>query len=66
MLISSGAIFDMSSTLPATVARGGAFGVDASGTRLPAGMSLSSTGLLSVGSAAVGSVAGVIFTYDAP
>jgi hypothetical protein len=29
-------------------------------------MSLSAAGLLAVGSAAIGTVTGVIFTYDAP
>ena len=66
MTVGSGARFDLSSTLPARVTRGGAFGVDASGARLPAGMNLSVAGLLSVGSAAIGTIAGVIFTYDAP
>ena len=66
MTVGSGTSFDLNSTLPARVARGGAFGVDASGARLPSGMILSAAGLLSVGSAARGTVAGVIFTYDAP
>ena len=66
MLVGSGASFELSSTLPPGVKRGGMFGLDASGTLLPTGMDLSAAGLLSVGSAAIGTVAGVIFTYDAP
>jgi hypothetical protein len=52
--------------LPSAVKRGGTFGIDASGARLPAGMTLTPAGLLSVGSASVGTIAGVVFTYDAP
>ena len=57
-------IFDLSTTLPTGVARGGTFGVDPSGASLPSGMSLSSAGILSVGSASVSTVGGIIFTYD--
>jgi hypothetical protein len=66
LVVGSGATFDLGSTLPSSVGRGGVFGIDTAGTRLPAGMSLSTAGILAVGSATVGSVAGVIFTYDAP
>jgi hypothetical protein len=66
LVVGSGATFDLASTLPNGVNRGGAFGIDANGSRLPAGMSLSAAGLLAVGSAAIGTVTGVIFTYDAP
>ena len=66
LISGSGATFDLTTTLPTSVKRGGVFGIDSSGQRLPAGMSLSARGLLAVGTAAIGSVAGVIFTYDAP
>ena len=46
--------------------RGGAFDVSPSGARLPAGMTLAPEGILSVGTAIVGSVAGVVFTYSSP
>jgi hypothetical protein len=66
LIVGSGATFDLKSTLPAEVQRGGVFGIDAQGSRLPTGMNLTTAGILSVGSAALSSVAGVIFTYDAP
>ena len=66
LTVNSGATFDLSSTLPTGVTRGGTFGVDPSGARLPAGMSLSSSGILAVGTATLGTVTGVVFTYDAP
>lgn len=62
----SGATFDLSASLPSGVTRGGTFSIDPSGARLPAGMSLSSSGVIAVGTAALGTVTGVIFTYDAP
>lgn len=65
-LADTGTTFDLSTTLPATVRRGGTFGVSPSGNPLPAGMSLSATGLLSVGSAKAGRTDGVIFTYEQP
>ena len=64
--VGSGATFNLATTLPASVARGGAFGISASGARLPAGMTLAPVGILSVGTATVGSVAGVVFTYSSP
>ena len=64
--VGSGATFNLGTTLPAGVARGGAFGVSASGAKLPTGMGLTPAGTLSVGTATVGSVAGVIFTYSSP
>lgn len=66
LIVGSGATFDLSGTLPTNVKRGGTFSLDTSGARLPAGMSLSPSGILAVGAAAIGSVTGVIFTYDAP
>ena len=64
--VGSGATFNLATTLPAGVARGGAFDVSPSGARLPAGMALAPAGILSVGTATVGSVAGVVFTYSSP
>jgi len=64
--VGSGATFNLANTLPAGVARGGVFDVSASGARLPSGMSLTPAGILSVGAATVGSVAGVVFTYASP
>jgi hypothetical protein len=64
--VGSGATFNLAATLPAGVARGGAFGVSPSGAGLTAGMTLAPVGILSVGTATVGSVAGVVFTYSAP
>ncbi|MCX8005115.1 MAG: hypothetical protein N2688_09185, partial [Burkholderiaceae bacterium] len=58
--------YDLSATLPAGVVRGGTFGVDPSGARLPDGMTLSPAGILSLGSATVGQTTGVIFTYTEP
>jgi hypothetical protein len=66
LIVGSGATFDLSTTLPAAVRRGGIFGIDPAGARLPAGMSMTASGLLSVGSATISTVAGVIFTYDTP
>jgi len=64
--VGSGATFNLATTLPASVARGGAFGISPSGAGLPAGMTLAPVGILSVGTATVGSVAGVVFTYSSP
>ena len=55
--------FNLASTLPPDIARGGVFAVDASGSTLPAGVSLSSTGILSASSQMTESVSGVIFSY---
>jgi len=55
--------FDLASTLPPGIARGGVFAVDASGPTLPAGVSLSSDGILSAASQSPASVSGVIFSY---
>ena len=64
--VGSGAMFNLATTLPVGVARGGAFGVSTAGARLPTGMALTPAGILSVGTATVGSVAGVVFTYSSP
>lgn len=65
-LSGTGMTFDLTSTLPNGVKRGGIFGVSAQGAPLPNGMALSATGLLSVGSASAGRVDGVVFTYAEP
>lgn len=64
LLVGTNSSFNLSATLPAGVARGGRFGLDASGASLPPGMTLSAAGVLSVGSAAIGTVTGVVFTYE--
>lgn len=66
LLVGTNATFDLSRTLPGNVAKGGTFGVDTIGAALPNGMSLSKAGLLAVGTAVTGTVAGVIFTYESP
>jgi hypothetical protein len=58
--------FDLAATLPAAIRRGGIFSVDPRGAALPSGMSLSTAGLLSVGSATAGTTVGVIFAYSEP
>ena len=55
--------FDLASTLPPAIARGGVFAVDPSGSTLPAGVFLSSAGVLSASSQMTESVSGVIFSY---
>lgn len=64
LLVGTNSTFDLSSTLPNGIARGGKFGIDSAGAGLPAGMTFSAAGLLAVGSAAIGTVNGVIFTYE--
>jgi hypothetical protein len=64
LLVGSGATFNLASTLPAGVSRGGRFGLDPSGAALPTGMSLTNAGILSVGTASIGTVNGVVFTYE--
>ena len=66
MIEGTGSAFDLSTTLPAGVRRGGIFGISAGGGRLPAGMTLSPTGYLTVGNAMAGRTDGVIFTYAEP
>lgn len=64
LLVGSSTSFDLSRTLPASIARNGRFGVDPAGAPLPAGMTLTPAGILSVGTAAIATVGGVIFTYE--
>lgn len=62
--VGSNATFNLAATLPAGVARGGVFGVSGAAAPLPTGMTLTPAGVLSVGTAKVGSVTGVVFTYS--
>jgi hypothetical protein len=62
----SGATFDMKTTLPPGAAPGGVFSVHSTSAPLPAGMTLSPDGILSVGTAEPVTVEGVIFAYDTP
>jgi hypothetical protein len=64
MIVGSGATFDLKATLPPGAPRAGTFGIDPAGAGLPAGMNLSPQGVLAVGSATIGSVGGVVFTYE--
>ena len=66
LIVGSSGSFDLNTTLPLSIKRGGTYGIDSGGPRLPVGMSLTSAGILAVGTAAIGTVTGVIFTYDAP
>jgi hypothetical protein len=58
--------FDLATTLPSSVARGGVFTVSSSGHALPSGMTLSPSGILSVNVASSGQTTGVIFSYQTP
>lgn len=58
--------FDLASTLPPSVVRGGVFSIDPIGAPLPAGMELTRAGLLSAGTAAPSSMDGVVFAYEEP
>ncbi|HEY6354479.1 MAG TPA: hypothetical protein VIY30_08320 [Burkholderiaceae bacterium] len=53
-------------TLPSDAIKGGTFGISTSGTALPAGMTLSQSGILAVAGASATTVQGVIFTYTEP
>ena len=64
--LSPGATFSLAATLPPSVAPGGVFDVDPSGTPLPTGMTLQPSGLLTVSSSATGGTAGVVFRYTPP
>ena len=60
-------VVDLAASLPAGTKRGGEFSVDASGARLPTGVTLSSSGILSVtATAVVGVTVGVVFRYTEP
>lgn len=58
--------FAVNATGPTGVTTGGIYGVDPGGTALPAGMTLSEGGSLSVGAAAAQVASGVVFTYHEP
>ena len=66
LIVGSAATFDLNSTLPPGVPRGGTFGIDSGGTPLPMGMSLNPNGTLAVGTATMGAVSGILFTYEEP
>ena len=66
LALAPGASFDLRTTLPASEAGGGVFDVDPSGSSLPAGVTLSPTGVLVVGPSASGSASGVVFRYTPP
>jgi hypothetical protein len=55
--------FDLKTTLPSGIAPGGTFAVDASGSALPSGLTLSAEGVLTITSAVAGDTAGVVFSY---
>jgi hypothetical protein len=60
-------VIDLKPTLPPQVRRGGQFAVDPRGAALPAGVSLSPDGVLSLTSTAnVGTTSGIVFSYTEP
>ena len=65
-LVGSGATWDLAATLPSEIVQGGTFGISATGAALPNGMTMSASGILSVGRATAGTVVGVVFTYAEP
>lgn len=67
-LVANGQVsLDLATSLPSGYAKGGVFGVDASGTPLPAGLRLTPAGLLSADpGASLGSLAGLVFSYQEP
>jgi hypothetical protein len=58
--------FDLATTLPTGVARGGVFTIDSTGASLPTGVTMTSNGLLYAGTASVGTTTGVVFRYSEP
>jgi hypothetical protein len=64
---SSPLVYDLASTLPDGIRRGGSFSVDASGAPLPVGVTLSAAGMLAASDVAIaGATAGVVFRYAEP
>jgi hypothetical protein len=61
-----GGTFDLTTTLPVDVARGGTFGVSPNGQPLPVGITLTPSGILSAANPVIGETRGVIFTYTLP
>lgn len=66
LVAGSDGTFDLRPTLPPGTPAGGTFDVDPSGAPLPAGMTLSADGILSVGTATAAVVDGVVFGYSTP
>ena len=66
LVLRPGASFDLSTTLPRTMRRGGTFEVDPVGSPLPAGIRLSRSGVLTVDLVDSGGVEGVVFRYTPP
>ena len=64
--VGASATVQLANTLPPSAQRGGVFFVDPAGHPLPEGMTLTKDGELSVGTAAVGTTEGVIFSYEEP
>lgn len=65
LVADSTSAFDLTSTLPTGVRTGGTFSVSPSGTPLPAGVTLSPSGILTASATAqIQSIAGVVFAYD--
>lgn len=64
--VGSNQSFDLAATLPTGIRRGGLFSIDPASAGLPQGMVLTSAGVLSVGTATIGTVVGVIFSYVEP
>lgn len=54
------------STGPANYITGGIYGVDSSGTQLPSGLSLSTSGVLTDSGASIATTTGVLFDYAEP
>lgn len=61
-----GGTSDIASTGPSGAVAGGVYTVDVTGTQLPSGMTLSTSGTLSVGSATAQTASGVVFEYTEP
>jgi hypothetical protein len=55
--------YDLASTLPDEIARGGVFAVDPSGSSLPTGVTLNAAGILSAVPQVTETISGVIFSY---
>lgn len=65
-LAGSAQTLNLELTLPSEAIKGGTFGLSTSGAALPAGMTLSQSGILAVAGASASTVEGVIFTYTEP
>jgi hypothetical protein len=62
----STATLDLNVTLPAGVRRGGVYGLAPTSRALPAGVTLTSSGLLRVVNATPGTTNGIVFSYSEP